>query len=315
MRVDSAVGPNRRIVLAKADGSEAQTGFDYTSNDQVMTKMGFPFTVDHDTNYVTYAGNLGGVPQNWHVEYCKGEVQPKTAKEIGVDEGFNAEYFYFGETAPPEGGYDISSKTADLTQVEKSLNFPSAASWVDGVHPATFPTKNFAARYTGNLRIIRGGEYLFSTVSSDGSRLQIDGDRVLDNWGEHGLRRREKLVYLHEGWHNVEVNYFVGTSAESTTDLVVSYKGDDTDDLEKPIKEHIYHGAAAQVIVEPHQTNDSAQSNPSGSKTVNTGHETENMNINKNTIGGVSDAATIAPFLDGPMGGMGDPSPAPAARA
>ena len=39
----------------------------------MMTIKGFPFNVDHETNYVTYAGNLGGVPENWHVEYCKGE--------------------------------------------------------------------------------------------------------------------------------------------------------------------------------------------------------------------------------------------------
>lgn len=50
------------IVLAEKDGSVGQSGFDYTSNDQMMTSEGFPFTVDHDTNYVRYAGNVGGVP-------------------------------------------------------------------------------------------------------------------------------------------------------------------------------------------------------------------------------------------------------------
>lgn len=62
MRVDSAKGEQRRIVLAAADASEGQTGFDYTSNDQMMTIKGFPWNVDHDTNYVTFAGNVGGVP-------------------------------------------------------------------------------------------------------------------------------------------------------------------------------------------------------------------------------------------------------------
>jgi hypothetical protein len=33
LRVDSAKGEQRRIVLAAEDGSEGQTGFDYTSND------------------------------------------------------------------------------------------------------------------------------------------------------------------------------------------------------------------------------------------------------------------------------------------
>lgn len=77
----------------------------------------------------------------------------------------------------------------------------------------------------------------------------------------------------------------------------------------------MYHGSAAQVIVDPPVTTDSAESNAGGSATVNTGHETQNMNINKATIGGVSDAAVVSPFLDGPIGGMGDPSPAPTTRA
>ena len=50
----------------------------------MMTIKGFPFNVDHDTNYVTYAGNLGGVPENWHVEYCKGEVQPRTPEDLDL---------------------------------------------------------------------------------------------------------------------------------------------------------------------------------------------------------------------------------------
>jgi hypothetical protein len=40
----------------------------------MMTSLGFPFNVDHDTNYVTFAGNVGGIPENWHVEYCRGEA-------------------------------------------------------------------------------------------------------------------------------------------------------------------------------------------------------------------------------------------------
>jgi hypothetical protein len=150
LRVDSAVGPNRRIVLAKADGSEAQTGFDYTSNDQVMTKMGFPFTVDHDTNYVTYAGNLGGVPQNWHVEYCRGEVQPKTDVALDLSAGWSAEYFYFPGTAATADGYDVSGKTANYTTTEKTLNWYAAGDWAAG-HEAAFPKKEYAAKYSGNL--------------------------------------------------------------------------------------------------------------------------------------------------------------------
>ena len=79
----------------------------------MMTSLGFPFTVDHDTNYVTFAGNVGGVPQNWHVEYCRGEAQPKSPEDLKYTKGWHAEYFFFKESATASG-YDISSKKPDF---------------------------------------------------------------------------------------------------------------------------------------------------------------------------------------------------------
>jgi hypothetical protein len=75
------------------------------------------------------------------------------------------------DAAPTADGYDLAGKTADLTQVESELNWANCDAFAGGDHPATFPKKNFAGRFTGNIRIIRGGEYLFSTVSGDGSRI------------------------------------------------------------------------------------------------------------------------------------------------
>jgi hypothetical protein len=89
----------------------------------MMTIKGFPWNVDHDTNYVTFAGNVGGVPQNWHVEYCKGEVQPRTNEDLGLSAGWNASYFFFNGQAPTENGYDVSGKTANLTVVEPKVDF------------------------------------------------------------------------------------------------------------------------------------------------------------------------------------------------
>lgn len=300
MRVDAAKGDNRRIILAAADGSDGQKGFDYTSNDQMMTMKGFPFNVDHETNYVTYAGNLGGIPENWHVEYCKGEVIPRSAADIKVDKCWSTAHYFFGETAPAATGYDLKGKTANVTGTQCELACGSA-------NGGTFPTKNYASVYTGNLRIIRGGQYMFSTTSDDGSRLTIDGNVVIDNWGLHGRRRREHLVDLDEGWHNVTAEHFVGTACGANCTLNVNYKGDDTDDKEIAINEHMFHGKTAPVVVNPTRTVDSAESNPVGSSTIN---------INKNSIGGVSHAAVIAPFLEGSVGsGVGHPNPGSTVRA
>ena len=70
---------------------------------------------------------------------------------------------------------------------------------------------------------------MWSTISNDGSRVTIDGNVVVDNWGQHGSRRREHIVNLDEGWHNVLVEHFNG---DGSAQLIVNYRGDDTDDKE-----------------------------------------------------------------------------------
>jgi hypothetical protein len=224
----------------------------------MMTMKGFPWSVDHDTNYVTFAGNLGGIPQNWHVEYCRGEVQPIVEGHQGLVAGWTAEYFYFPGVAATANGYTLPAK-ANYTTTEKSLNWYAAGDWAKG-HEAAFPKSNYAAKFSGNLKITRGGEYMWSTISNDGSRVTIDGQVVVDNWGQHGSRRREHIVNLDEGWHNVLVEHFNG---DGDSQLIVNYRGDDTDDKELPVGDnefgnHMFHGKTAPVTVNADQSTDSA---------------------------------------------------------
>ena len=93
---------------------------------------------------------------------------------------------------------------------------------------------------------------MFSTTSDDGSRITVDGNVVIDNWGQHGYRRREHIVDLDEGWHNILAEHFQGGGPANV--LNASYRGDDTDDKEITLSEHIYHGKAAPVVVNPPET-------------------------------------------------------------
>lgn len=132
MRIDAHAGPNRRLQLAPRDDKNPfQNNFDYTHFDQLLTSEGFPFTVDHDTNYVHYAGaqggpggEYGGIPQNWHIQYCRGEPHPKSAADLGYKEGWNAEYHFFKSSDNARDGYDaLMPRKPDLVQVDDKVNF------------------------------------------------------------------------------------------------------------------------------------------------------------------------------------------------
>jgi hypothetical protein len=72
-------------------------------------------------------------------------------------------------------------------------------------------TDNFVMRWTGILTIATEGEYTFSTQSDDGSLLYIDGQRVVDNDGTHGMTDRQGSMALSAGAHDFVVAFFENT--------------------------------------------------------------------------------------------------------
>jgi hypothetical protein len=64
--------------------------------------------------------------------------------------------------------------------------------------------------FEGFIQIDKEGNYTFSTISDDGSKLYIDGNLVVDNDGDHGTQEREGSVNLTSGKHKIRVEYFNG---------------------------------------------------------------------------------------------------------
>lgn len=68
---------------------------------------------------------------------------------------------------------------------------------------------NFAFVYSGTLNAPKKGKYTFMLNSDDGSRLYIDGRRVVDNDGVHGTGDgRKGNVTLSKGGHDFKVEFF-----------------------------------------------------------------------------------------------------------
>lgn len=56
------------------------------------------------------------------------------------------------------------------------------------------------------------GRYELGTVSDDGVRVFIDGQRMINNWSFHSPRRNAVEINLTDGTHDMHVEFFQGTS-------------------------------------------------------------------------------------------------------
>jgi len=65
----------------------------------------------------------------------------------------------------------------------------------------------YSVRWLGKIAAPQGGAYLFGTRSDDGSMVLIDGQKVVDNSGQHGAIYQEGAISLTQGWHDIEVDY------------------------------------------------------------------------------------------------------------
>lgn len=68
--------------------------------------------------------------------------------------------------------------------------------------------ENTALVFTGFINIPQDGNYTFSTLSDDGSKLYIDNKQIVDNDGDHGVQERQGSADLTKGKHAVRVEYF-----------------------------------------------------------------------------------------------------------
>ena len=64
-----------------------------------------------------------------------------------------------------------------------------------------------AIRWLGRIRIPAAGLYSFGLSSDDGSRLWIDDQLVVDNWGLHGAGWVDRPADLTPGWHSLRIDY------------------------------------------------------------------------------------------------------------
>jgi hypothetical protein len=104
---------------------------------------------------------------------------------------------------------DFEKLTPAGTVYTSVLNIPPRH-FTAGFPGITDRNEWFAIDYTGKFYISEPGKYRFLLVSDDGSRLYIDGKRIIDNDGIHAPKVGETAINLSGGIHRIRVSYFQG---------------------------------------------------------------------------------------------------------
>ena len=92
--------------------------------------------------------------------------------------GLLGEYFAL-DSAVEDFPTIAADKQPTLKRADKTIDFRCTGP----TFPGTKLENHFAVRWTGTIKIPKGGQYTFFLESDDGSRLLIDGKIVVDNGG------------------------------------------------------------------------------------------------------------------------------------
>ena len=97
---------------------------------------------------------------------------------------------------------DLSGEP-DLVRNDQAVDFD----WGSGAPSSNLPADDFSARWTRQV-YLDAGTYRFYTLSDDGVRLWVDGQRAIDKWRDQGPTEHTKEVALTQGSHSLKVEYY-----------------------------------------------------------------------------------------------------------
>jgi lysophospholipase L1-like esterase len=127
-----------------------------------------------------------------------------------------------------------------IVRVERQINldFMTADS-------ALLPQQEFSVEWSGWLRIDRGGGYAFSTLTDDGSTIEIDGYVVVDNGGVHRATRRTATIAMTPGLHQIRLRFL---QANGTYEFYASWTPPGENESALPTQQLFVHKPPAVIV-------------------------------------------------------------------
>lgn len=97
---------------------------------------------------------------------------------------------------------DLNFSNLALVRNTSAINYE----WGMGAPDPALPADIFTVRWEGNFTFA-AGSYEFRLTSDDGSRLWVDGQLIVDDWGIHAARLTTRTIALTAGVHLVQLAY------------------------------------------------------------------------------------------------------------
>jgi beta-glucosidase len=167
-----------------------------------LTTGGGSASVSAGSIVTPYQGIKARAGSGTDVEYAQG-TYPANGRLPVVD----ASYFGAGLTAQYYNNMTLSG-TPVLTRTDPNVNFDWGPNSPVSPGPGVNATQ-WSVKWTGTITAPVTGSYTFSLTSDDGSRLFVNGTKIIDNWRDQGANTETGTVTLTAGQSvPVEIDYY-----------------------------------------------------------------------------------------------------------
>lgn len=145
------------------------------------------------------------VGSNAEILYAQGDVMTSTPLDPvpskyllpveGMDKGLKGEYF---------NNKNLEGQPV-ATRIDTVLNFV----WDDKAPDPKLGTDNFSVRWTGKVIAPVTRKYSFFAAGDDGVRLYVNGQKLIDDWSDHGVTIDTAIVEMQAGKaYDLKVEYY-----------------------------------------------------------------------------------------------------------
>ena len=181
----AVIGPNAAVARTGGGGSSlVQPFYSVSPLEGITTKAGKGITVRY----------AQGCPMPGDITPVESSALRPPGGKPG-ETGLRGEYF---------SNQDFDG-TPSLVRVDAQIDFD----WGDGGPAAGLPTNHFSVRWTGYVNPTESAEYTLSIRSDDGSRLYVNDELLIDNWGDHaGVAKSRTLRLEKDKAYAVRLEYY-----------------------------------------------------------------------------------------------------------